>query len=87
MPRDFLIGAGIVLAGRTAFEAAVGGSIRQIDSLGKEIEQLNARAKRIRAVQALTSAMPAAKGGKADRQGQQAEGRLLYRREEAPAKD
>lgn len=55
MPKDFFISAGIMLAGRTAFAAAVGGSVRQIDSLGKEVEQLNARAKRIRAVQALTS--------------------------------
>ena len=31
------------------------GSVRQLNQLGKEIEQLNARAKRIQAVQALTS--------------------------------
>lgn len=38
MAKDFLVGVGIGLVGGAAFKAAVGGSIRRIDNLGKKIE-------------------------------------------------
>lgn len=53
MAKDFLIGVGIGLVGQTAFRSAIGGSIRCIDHLGKEIKDLQASAKRIQAVRAL----------------------------------
>ena len=53
MAKDFLIGVGIGLVGGAAFKSAVGGSIRRIDALGREISDLQARAKRVQAIRAL----------------------------------
>ena len=46
MAKDLFLG----VVGAAAFQAAIGGSIRRIDQLGKEISDLQASAKRIQAV-------------------------------------
>ena len=51
--KDFLVGVGIGLVGGSTFAGAVGGSIRRIDHLGKEIDRLQASAARARAIRRL----------------------------------